>query len=201
MKLYYAPGACSLADHIGLLEAGLDFELERVDLKRKTTASGADYTAVNPKGYVPALVLDDGGMLTENIAVLDWIAARHPALGLDGPLGRSRLLEALAYISTEIHKGFKPFFTGGSAAEKQRAQAMILRRLQWFVDRMRGPYLFGEAPTVADFYLFVTLRWAANFGIAVPPALAALRERMLTRPDVKAAIGFEEGAAQRAGSI
>lgn len=200
MKLYYAPGACSLADHIALLEAGLDFELERVDLKRKTTASGADFTAINAKGYVPALVLDDGEMLTENIAVLDWIATRHPALGLEGPLGRTRLLEALAYISTEIHKDFKPFFAGAGTEEKLRAQAQIIRRLQWLVERMRKPYLFGSEPTVADFYLFVTLRWAAKFGIVVPEPLAGLREHMLTRPNVQAAIEFEEGAAQRTGS-
>ena len=98
MKLYYSPGACSLADHIALHEARLAFEHESVDLKAKTTASGADFTVINPKGYVPALVLDSGEMVTENLAVLEWIAGQNPALGLDGPLGRTRLLEALAYI-------------------------------------------------------------------------------------------------------
>ena len=114
MKLYYSPGACSLASHIALLEAGLEFELERVDLKSKLTETGADFTAINTKGYVPALVLDSGDVVTENIAVLDWIASQSPDLGLDGPLGRTQLLQALAYISTEIHKSFKPFFTGAN---------------------------------------------------------------------------------------
>jgi glutathione S-transferase len=98
MKLYYTPGACSLADHIALREAGIAFDSERVDLKTKTTASGADFTAINAKGYIPTLVLDDGAVLTENIAVLDYIAAKAPALGLDGPLGRTRMLKALSYI-------------------------------------------------------------------------------------------------------
>src|SRR5688572_27861000 len=118
MKLFYSPAACSLADHIALEDAGVAFELERVDLKSKITESGADFTAINPKGYVPALVLDSGETLTENLAVLDWIATQHPSLGLDGPLGRTRLLEALAYIATEVHKSFKPFFAKGSEDEK-----------------------------------------------------------------------------------
>src|SRR5688572_2518371 len=130
MKLFYFPGACSLAPHIALLEAGIPFELEKVDLKGKRTASGADFLGVNPKGYVPALVFDDGQMVTENIAVLDWIATQDPLLGIDGPLGRTRLLETLAYISTEVHKGFKPFFIAGSDEEKARARALINARLQ-----------------------------------------------------------------------
>lgn len=120
MKLYYAPGACSLADHIALHEAGLNFEHERVDLKTKRTESGADFSQINPKGYVPALVLDSGETLSENIAILDWIADQSPALTPSGPLGRARLLEALAYISTEIHKSFKPFFSGAGVQKKQR---------------------------------------------------------------------------------
>ena len=104
MKLYYCPGACSLAEHIALHEARLAFERESVDLEAKTTASGADFPAINPRGYVPVLVLDNGETVTENLAVLDWIAGQDPALGLDGPLGRTRVLEALAYISTEVHR-------------------------------------------------------------------------------------------------
>ena len=120
MKLYYAPGACSLADHIALDEAGLTFEYERVDLK--TTASGADFTGINPKGYVPALVLDSGKTIAENVAVLDWIGAQSPSVSLSEPLGRTCLLEALAYISSEVHKSFHPFFTGGTEAEKAGAK-------------------------------------------------------------------------------
>ncbi|MER8603704.1 glutathione S-transferase N-terminal domain-containing protein [Mesorhizobium sp. M1233] len=99
MKLYYSPLACSLADHIALEEAGVSFERESVNLKTKRTGSGDDFTTVTRKGYVPALVLDSGETLTENIAVLDWIASQYPPLGVAGPLGRTRLLEALAYVS------------------------------------------------------------------------------------------------------
>jgi glutathione S-transferase len=201
MKLYYSPGACSLASHIALLEAGLDFELERVDLKSKLTETGADFTAINTKGYVPALVIDSGDIVTENIAVLDWIASQSPALGLDGTLGRTQLLEALAYISTEIHKSFKPYYTGASEEDKAKAGMYINKRLRWLADRKMGKYLFGNEPTVADFYLFVTLRWAAKFNISIPEALAVLQLRMMERPKVHAAIEFEEMPARRTGSM
>jgi glutathione S-transferase len=108
MKLYYHPGACSLSSQIALREAGRPFVMEDVDLQSKRTEAGANFNAINPKGYVPALQLDTGELVTENLAVLDYIAAEHPALGLDGRLGRTRLLETLAYISTELHKSFKP---------------------------------------------------------------------------------------------
>jgi glutathione S-transferase len=201
MKLYYSPGACSLADHIALLEGGLDFELERVDLKTKLTETGADFNAINTKGYVPALVLDSGEIITENVAVLDLIAARAPAVGLDGALGRTRLLETLAYISAEIHKSFKPMFTGANQEEKAKAGAEINKRLRWIAERRAGKYLFGNEPTVADFYLFVMLRWASKFGIAVPEALGTLQARMAERPGVQAAIEFEEMSVKRAGSM
>lgn len=112
MKLYYAPGACSLADHIALHEAGLSFDHEKVDLKTKRTESGVDFSTINPKGYVPALTLDSGETLSENIAILDWIAHQDSELAPSGPMGHTHLLEALAFISTEIHKSFKPFFAG-----------------------------------------------------------------------------------------
>jgi len=192
MKLYYSPGACSLATHISLLDAGLDFELERVDIKRKVTAAGADYTTINSKGYVPALLLDGGELITENLAVLDWITTQFPALGIEGKLGRTRLLEALGYLATEIHKGFKPFFQGASSEEKAIAASQLIRRLGWLAERVKGTYLFGEQPTVADYYLFVMLRWAVNAGLSVPPALQALHSRIGARPNVRAAIEFEE---------
>jgi glutathione S-transferase len=201
MKLFYSPGACSLAPHIALREAGLPFEKESVDLKSKRTASGADFLIINPKGYVPALVLDSGQTVTENIAVLDWIATQSPSLGIDGPLGRTQLLETLAYISTEVHKSFKPFFAVSSEDEKVRARALIDKRLHLPAERMRGPYLFGSQPTVADFYLFVMLLWADRFGLGVPQRLLALRERMLERPAVRAAMqaeGLTEGLARSA---
>ncbi len=186
MKLYYAPGACSLASHIALREAGVAFELERVDLRTKTTASGADYRKVSAKGYVPTLVLDDGEVLTENVAVLDWIAEEHPALGLQGRLGRTRLLEALAYISSEIHKAYKPMFRG-TEEEKSRVADVVAPRLQFLADRLQGDYLFGSRVSVADCYLFVMLRWAEKFGISVSEPLVGLRRRMEVRESVQAA--------------
>jgi glutathione S-transferase len=191
MKLYYTPGACSLAGHIALHEAGLPFTTERVDLKTKTTASGDDFNGVNVKGYVPALVLDDGDLLTENIAILDYLASRAPFLGLNGPLGRSRLLEALAYISTELHKSFKPFFIGGSDEEKAKASAYVTRRMQYLADTMRRDYLLADHVSVADFYLLVVMRWAERFGVTVPGPLRALRDRLETRPSVQAALSGE----------
>ena len=191
MKLYYSPGACSLADHIALIEGGMTFERESVDLKSKVTASGADFMAINPKGYVPVLVLDSGEVVTENVAVLDWIAVQVPSLGLEGPMGRTRLLEVLAYISSEVHKSYKPLFHGTSDAEKAGARAAITKKLQLLVDGMNSPYLFGDRPTVADYYLFVMLLWAGKFGISIPEQLLALRGRLLTRPAVRAAMKTE----------
>lgn len=191
MKLYLTPGACSLADHIALHEAGLTFEREKVDLKAKRTESGADYNAISPKGYVPALVLDSGELVSENIAILDWIAQQAPALQPGGALGRTHLLEALAYISTEVHKSFKPFFQGGSDEDKAKAGAMIGKRLQYLADTMQGDYLFGSQLSVADCYLFVMLTWSDKFNVTVPAALAAFKERMLRRPAVIAAMQHE----------
>lgn len=191
MKLYYAPGACSLADHIALHEAGLSFEHEKVDLKAKKTESGADFLGINPKGYVPALVLDGGEVLTENIAMLDWIAQQAQGLAPDGPLGRTHLLERLAFISTEIHKGFRPFFSGASDEEKAKANEMLTKRFGQVSDMMAGDYLFASGFTVADSYLFVMLLWAQKNGVAVPDRLAEFRERIKARPSVKTAMTHE----------
>jgi glutathione S-transferase len=198
MKLYYATGACSLADRIALHEAGLAAIFERVNLKTRTTESGADFLAINPKGYVPALVLDDGEIVTENIAVLFWIASQAPHLAPDGPLGHVRLIEALAFISTEVHKGFRPFFTPGARdADRANAAEAISRRLDFLAQGLDHPYLLGMRFTVADAYLFVTLRWARQFGVSVPSALSAYRERIMERDHVHTALG-EEGLLERA---
>lgn len=192
MKLYYAPGACSLADHIALHEAGLAFDRVKVDLRAHKTEDGGDYYAVNPKGYVPALALDDGETLTENLAILAWVADQAPKLAPSGPLGRYRLLETLAYISTEVHKGFKPFFTpGASEAEKAKAGEAIGKRLAPLAERVGDGYLFGPEVSVADAYLFVMLRWAKANGLAIPPALAAFAQRMGERPAVRLALQHE----------
>lgn len=201
MKLYYSPGACSLACHIALLDAAVDFEIERVDLKTKLTETGADFNLVNSKGYVPALVLDNGQVVTENLAVLDWITTLFPALGIDGDLGRTRMLEALGYLSTEIHKGFKPFWHAGSRQETAGAGIQLTKRLRWMAGRMRGKYLFGDQPTVADYYLFVMLRWAVKFGVAVPQALEALQTRIAALPNVRVAIDIEESPAKQAAGL
>lgn len=191
MKLYYSPLACSLADHIALVEAGVSFAREAVDLKTKRTASGIDFTEVTRKGYVPVLILDSGEVLTENIAVLDWIASQHPALGVDGPLGRTRVLEALTYISTEIHRSFKPMWHKASDAEKAKASDTISKQLELFATGLTSDYLFGDHPGVADFYLFVMLLWAARFQVPVPAPLEALRERLAARPAVRLAMERE----------
>ena len=192
MILYYSSGACSLADHIALHEAGLAFDRVRVDLKTHTTEDGRDYTAINPKGYVPALELPGGELLTENIAILSWIADQAPSLAPGGDLGRYRLLEALAYISTEIHKSFKPLFTPGSTeADKVKAKETIAKRLSLFEDRVRDGYLFGNDFSVADAYLFVMLTWAKSNAIEVPPGLTAFADRMSARPAVQMALKHE----------
>ena len=191
MKLYYAPGACSLADHIALHEAGLSFEHEKVDLKAKRTEAGDDYATINPKGYVPALTLDSGETLSENVAILDWIAHQDTALKPSGEMGHTHLLMALAFISTEIHKGFKPFFAGASDDEKAKAGETILKRMGYLADTMQGDFLFGADVSAADCYLFVMLLWAQKNGLDAPPKLAAFRERMIKRPAVKKAMTHE----------
>lgn len=194
MKLYYAPGACSIAGRISLHEMGVPAEFARVDLHNKTTEEGYDFTAFNPKGYVPVLVLDDGEMLTENIAILSHLADRFPELAPGGPLGRVRLIEMLAYISTEIHKGFLPFFHHDQASDADRAQsgAAISARLDYLADHLVELYLFGPRFTPADAYLFANLRWARAFGLRIPPTVQAYFERVAERPAVRRALE-EEG--------
>lgn len=191
MKLYYAPLACSLADHIALLEAGLSFETERVDLKTRLTASGADFWGINPKGYVPALRLDSGEIITENVAMLDWIAQHSPTLGPTDGFGRTRQLEALAFIATELHPNFKPMWHHGNESEKSAALTKLVARFEFLASAMLGRYLFGDTPGVADFYLYVMLRWAGKFGVPLSGKLILLRDRITRRPSVKAALDAE----------
>ena len=191
MKLYYAPGACSLADHIALHAAGLSFDHEKVDLKTKRTEAGADFTAINPKGYVPALTLDTGETLSENIAILDWIAQQDSKLAPSGAMGHTHLLEALAFVSTEIHKSFKPFFAGAGDEDKAKAGETIVKRMGYLADTMKGDNLFGSAVSVADCYLFVMLLWAKKFGVEAPARLVTFRERMMTLPSGQKAMTHE----------
>ena len=196
MRLYYAVGACSLADHIALLEAGATFEIEAVDIKTKRTASGEDFLTINPKGYVPALMLDDCEILTENIAVLDWIAEQYPKLRRNGTLSRTRQLEMLTFISTEIHRAFKPMWHG-TEAEQKKARETVAGLLEYTATKMAGDYLFGDELTVADCYLFVMLRWSEKFGVAIPETLLRLQWRMEQRPAVRMALAREENARPR----
>jgi glutathione S-transferase len=192
MKLYYASGACSLADHIALHEAGLDFKRVKVDLKTKRIEDGRDFNQINPKSYVPALEFDDGEVLTENVAILSFVADKAPQLTPEGRFGHFRLLEMLAYISGEIHKGFKPFFKPDSTeAEKAAAGEMLGKRFGYLAERMRGDYLFGSRFTVADAYLFVMCLWAQKNGLALPDPLPAFAARMKARPAVRLAMQHE----------
>lgn len=196
MKLYYSPGACSLADRISLHEGGFTADFERVDLRSKITEHGANFTAINPKGYVPVLILDDGETVTENIAILSWIASQAPALAPTGALAQTRLIEVLAFISTELHKSFKPFITpSATEADRTNAADTVYRQLQLIADRFVGPYLFGARFTVADAYLFVNLRWCKQLGVFVPPVLVEYFHRIGERPAVRAAL-IEEGLDQ-----
>jgi len=193
MKLYYAPGACSLASRICFHEAGLAAEFERVDLKTKVTEHGQDYAAINAKGSVPMLVLDDGEAVTENVAILDLIAEREPALGVPGRLGRTRLIEMLAYLSSELHVAFKPLFHSTGDSEQEEARRAIARRLELIPDQsLHNAYLFGPDFTVADAYLFVMLRWAHAFAVSMPPHMMAFFGRVAQRPAVRQALA-EEG--------
>ncbi len=192
MKLYYSPGACSLADHIAMHEADLTFDQVRVDLKTKLTETGQKFEEINPKGYVPTLEMDDGQRLTENIAVLSWIAQGKPTLAPTGELGKFRLLEMLAFISTEIHKQFGRVFKPTSDAESSEAREKINQRFRLIAGMLKGDYLFGDELSVADCYLFTMLLWAKKVELQVPEALADFAQRMRTRPAVQLALKHEE---------
>jgi glutathione S-transferase len=192
MKLYYSPGACSLADHAALIAAGIPHETEKVDLKVKITETGKDYRSINPKGYVPALELDNGQVLTENIAILLYIAhTSHKLL----PQGDDmwRVIEMLAYISTEVHKTFKPLFDPQADPDlKARAKQALGQRLDFLETRL-GPreFIIGNELTIADCYLFVMLCWCRRLDIHVPTQLLVYFHRMELVPAISEAIAKE----------
>lgn len=194
MKLYYSPGACSLASRIALHEAGIAAEFERVDLKAKRTEHGEDYLAINAAGSVPMLVLDDGETVIENVAILDLLAVRAPQLGPGGALGRTRLIETLSYLSSELHIAFKPFWRSTDPAERAAAGEAVIKRLHWLEGRMAGDYLFGPAFSSADAYLFVMLRWAKGFGLPLSPVMLGYFERIAARETVQRALAEEASA-------
>jgi glutathione S-transferase len=185
MRLYYNQGACSLADHIALVEAGIDVDLVHVDLSNRRTEHGDDFVEVNPKGYVPALVFDDGAVLTENVAIMDWVSAQAPQLTPPGPLGRQRNLEMLAFLATEVHRPFMRSMFSPPDAEKDAARAAIISRLLLVAEEMDSDYLFGDNFSAADALLYVMVRWARDFGLNPPDRLLAFARRVEARPAVK----------------
>jgi glutathione S-transferase len=198
MKLYYSPGACSLASHIALREAGLPFEAVKVEGRGQKTAGGEDYSKVTAKGYVPALRLDDGSVLTEGTAILPYVADQNPGSGLAptaGSMARYRLHEWLGYINSELHAKFGPFFIPGTTDEQKAAAKTNLGRRFDFAQAELGnkPFLMGDTFTVADAYLFTVLGWCAFVGIDLGqwPGLKAYHGRIAGRPAVQAALKAE----------
>lgn len=198
MKLYYFPGACSLAAHIVLREAGFQFELDKVDLATHRTENGDDFYAVNPKGYVPALLLDDGQVLTEDQVILQYLADQRPASGLAPPPGsmeRYRLMEWLAFLATEVHKSFGPLWNPDSPeAARQGAIALLSRRLGYLAGHLNDrEWLFGGDFTIADAYLFTLLGWCNYHKIDLSqwPVLAGHSARVSARPAVQQAMKAE----------
>ena len=191
MKLYYLTGACSLASSIALREAGLAFELVKVDRRTKRTADGLDFNEVNPKGYVPALRLDDGAVLTENVTVLQYIADRNPSAKLAPPAGtmeRYRLMEWLSFINSEVHKQFTPLFRQEAPEEtRQYARKNLAVRLG-YLQRTIGSrnFVMGEQYTVADPYLYTVLGWGAHVDVDLGqwPELKRYVERIGQRQHV-----------------
>jgi glutathione S-transferase len=191
MKLYYAPGACSLSPHIVATEAGIPVELEKVDLANHKTESGQDFTAINPKGYVPTLRLDDGSILTEGPAIVQYLADQKPATGLApaaGTLERYRLQEWLTFIGTELHKTFGTLFNKASGEDaKQTANTNIAKRLSYLNDQLTNrQFLLGSNFTVADAYAFTIVNWTNFVGIDLKPYpnVQAYMARIGARPKV-----------------
>jgi glutathione S-transferase len=194
MKLYYLAGACSLASYISLIEAGVAFEAFAVERGTKKTADGLDYNSINPKGYVPALVLDDGSVLTENVAVLSYISTLDKSGKLaprPGTMGFFRVIEWLAFVNSEIHKTVSVIFRPTSSDEvKKAARELALLRLA-IVEKSLGdkPFLTGADFTVADAYLYVVLSWQRRIELDISglPKLTAYYERCRARPSVQRA--------------
>jgi glutathione S-transferase len=197
MKLYIIPGACSLAVNIALREAGIRFELAKLNFETGKTEDGADFRAINPKGYVPALQLHDGRVLTENVAVLLYVADQNPQAKLAPPVGsfeRHRLTEWLSFISSEIHKGFSPLYSPSATEEvRQYARNHLGKRLDYLHGVMHETYLVGGQFTIADAYLFTVLSWAGEAGLGLDrwPRLEDYRSHIARRPHVIAAIESE----------
>lgn len=198
MRLFYASGACSLSPHIVALEAGIELRLQKVDLKSKTVAVEGDFYGTNPKGYVPTLELDNGEILTEGPAIVQYLADLAPQKGLApaaGTFERYRLQEWLGYINSELHKSYSPLFHPETPAQTRTERLAYLNKRYAIVEKRleRHPYLLGAAFTVADAYLFTVTNWAAHVKLDLTPFpnLRAFQERVAARPAVKAAMKAE----------
>lgn len=200
MKLYTTPGTCSLACHIALYETGADFTAETVDLRTKVTGGGADFRAINPKGSVPALEIAPGTVLTEGVAIMQYVADQKGGAGIapaSGTLERARMQEAMNFISGELHKtGYGPLFRPGLTDEAKQAQfALIDSKLAWLEDRLSDgrEYLVPGGYTLADGYLFTITGWSKKFGhdLSRYPNITALRARVAQRPAVQSAMRAE----------
>ncbi|WP_380182799.1 glutathione transferase GstA [Kalamiella sp. sgz302252] len=197
MKLYYHPGACSLTQHIILHETGLPHELESVDLKNKTTGSGKDFLTINSKGYVPALALDNGKMLTEGVVISQYLADLKPESGLLPVQGEARyeVLEWMSFISTELHKTLAALFNPAVEGEWKKAiVAQLSRRLHWLAKEIEGKTtLTGKSFTIADAYLFTVLNWSrfVDFSLDEWPTVQRYFAGIAERPAVQAALKAE----------
>ena len=198
MKLYFAPGACSLSPHIVARELGLPVQLQKVNTKDKSMEGGGDFWKVNGKGYVPALELDNGQVLTEGPAIVQYLADQKPDSGLApkaGSFERSKLHEWLNFISTEVHKGFSPLFRPNTPEEyKKIAKENLANRFGWLDQQLAGKdYLTGKQFTVADAYAFVLLGWTkpTQIDLSKWPNLQAFHKRVAARPKVKEAMQGE----------
>ncbi|MBI1776456.1 MAG: glutathione transferase GstA [Proteobacteria bacterium] len=198
MKLYYSPGACSMSPHIVLREAGLAFDLEQVDLKAKKTKAGADFKAINPKGMVPVLQLDDGQVLTEGPAIVQYLADQKPEAGLApkaGTIERARLQEWLNFVTAELHKGFTPLFKPNTPEDyKPIARETLSERFAYLDKQLAGKqYLLGDKFTVADAYCFTVLGWSQyqNIDLSPWPNIKSYMARVAQRPKVKEAMTAE----------
>ena len=203
MKLYYMPGASSLTAHIALREAGLDFTIERVDFLTKKTELGQDFLTINPKGKVPALLLDDGTLLTEVVAIVQYLADRVPDRHLipaAGTLSRYQAMEWLNYIASELHKGLSPLFDKQIPAEYQdQIRRQMEDKLLYLERELAGQdYLLGSRFSVADAYLFTMLTWAERLGfdLQATPIVAHFHQRIALRPTVAAALTAEREESQ-----
>ena len=204
MKLYFSPGACSLSPHIVARELGIPLQLEKVDLKARKTASGRDFLQINPKGYVPALELDSGDVLTEGPAIVQYLADQKPEAGLapaNGTLARAHLQEMLNYISTELHKTYSPLFNPATSAETREERKEYLRKRFAYVDTVlaKRRFLLGDQFSVADAYLFTVTSWARHVDLDLSgyKALTDFQQRVAARPAVQAAM-VEEGLIKQA---